>query len=104
MVTVEAAKLDARAEAVLNEAQAAAQKLGGIVSVSGNADKAGADTYNQILSELRADAVAKYIGAGGVPFGVIKTSAFGEENPAVPTPDGVPEPANRRVEILVEPL
>ncbi len=98
------ADLTPSAEAVLREAQAAAGKLGGSVSVAGNTDKAGADTYNQALSELRANAVAKYMAAGGVPATVIKTSAFGEHNPAVPTADGVPHQGNRRVEIVVEPV
>jgi outer membrane protein OmpA-like peptidoglycan-associated protein len=98
------AALDPAAEAVLNEARVAAEKLGGVVSVAGNADKAGGDEYNQVLSELRADAVAKYMTAEGLPHGIIQTTAYGESNPAVPTADGVPEPANRRVEILVEPL
>ena len=88
----------------MREAQAAAEKLGGVVSVAGNADKAGGEAYNQLLSELRAGAVAKYMATEGVPFGVIKTSAFGENNPAVPTADGVAEQANRRVEIVVEPI
>ena len=98
------AKLEPDAVAVLREAQAAAGKLGGVVKVAGNADKAGADRYNQILSELRAYVVAKHMTAGGVPADAIRTSAFGESYLAVPTADGIPEPANRRVDIVIEPV
>jgi outer membrane protein OmpA-like peptidoglycan-associated protein len=37
----------------------------------------------------------------GVPDGAIAESWRGKENPAVPTPDGVREPRNRRVEIAL---
>ena len=85
------------------EAEAAAKKLDGAVTILGYADRAGPDTYNQVLSELRADAVAKYMAAGGVPTSLIAASAYGEGEPFVHTDDGVPEAANRRVVIIVEP-
>ena len=37
----------------------------------------------------------------GVPDGVIAEAWRGKQNPAVPTPDGVREPRNRRVEIML---
>jgi hypothetical protein len=36
----------------------------------------------------------------GVPDGAIAEAWRGKENPAVPTPDGVCEPRDRRVEIV----
>ena len=33
--------------------------------------------------------------------GVIEVAAFGESNPAKPTPDGVREPLNRRTEVRI---
>ena len=45
---------------VLAEAEAAEAKLAGAkVSVSGNTDTVGSNTYNDTLSQLRASAVAK---------------------------------------------
>jgi outer membrane protein OmpA-like peptidoglycan-associated protein len=38
----------------------------------------------------------------GVPDGEIATAGRGESDPAVPTPDGVREPRNRRVEIVLQ--
>ncbi|MEM7442644.1 MAG: hypothetical protein AAF414_04845 [Pseudomonadota bacterium] len=39
--------------------------------------------------------------AHGIAPDEIVIRAFGEENPLVPTPDGVREPQNRRVEIFL---
>ena len=37
----------------------------------------------------------------GVPDGAIAEAWRGKQNPAVPTPDGVREPRNRRVELML---
>jgi outer membrane protein OmpA-like peptidoglycan-associated protein len=97
------AELDPQAQSVLAEAEAAAKKLGGAVSIAGYTDTAGAATYNDGLSAVRADAVAKALAAGGVASTRIATSAEGERAPAVATPDGTPEAANRRAVIIVQP-
>ena len=59
----------------------------------------GRKPYNDDLSKRRADNVAKRLIAGGVEASSVTIEAFGETQPAVPTDDGVREPANRRVEI-----
>ncbi len=98
------AEINAAAQAVLDEAKAAVAKIGGgVIKVSGNADRVGSDAYNEMLSKARADAVAKIIAAPGVPVKAVLTEAHGERQPAVTTADGVAEPRNRRVEILIEP-
>ncbi len=66
------------------------------VTISGHADRAGTEAYNQDLSQRRADNVAKELIAGGMEASRITIEAFGETRPAVPTDDGVREPANRR--------
>jgi|AGTN01.2.fsa_nt_gi Outer membrane protein and related peptidoglycan-associated (lipo)proteins len=71
----------------------------GQVSVDGHADRAGPDDYNRRLSERRAQTVREELLAQGVPAERIQTSASGETAPAVPTPDGVPQPENRRTVI-----
>ena len=54
------------------------------------------------LSEKRSNAVSKALQARGVPADLITTSNSGESVLLVDTPDGVREPANRRVEISFE--
>lgn len=69
--------------------------------VVGHADRAGANAYNLALSERRAEAVAELMAAVGIARSAITTGARGEEQPRVPTEDGVRNPQNRRVEIGV---
>lgn len=71
------------------------------ISVVGHADRSGSNSYNIGLSQRRAQAVAGYLASRGVPGGIISTDARGEEQPRVPTADGVREPQNRRVEMGV---
>ena len=80
---------------------AAAFKSGGSarVAIAGYTDAAGTQQYNIGLSKRRADTVHGALVRAGVPDGAIAESWHGKENLAVPTPDGVREPRNRRVEI-----
>ena len=48
----------------------------------------------------RADTVRAALVRDGVPDNVIAEAWRGKENPAVPTPDGVRDRRNRRVEIV----
>jgi outer membrane protein OmpA-like peptidoglycan-associated protein len=69
------------------------------IQVIGHADRAGSDAYNQRLSERRSAAVRDALVQRGIPADEIVTMGRGERDPAVPTPDGVREPRNRRVVI-----
>jgi OOP family OmpA-OmpF porin len=69
------------------------------VSVVGHADRAGPRAYNQALSLRRANSTEAALADAGVPADQISVSGEGEDNPLVPTPDGVREPSNRRAEI-----
>jgi outer membrane protein OmpA-like peptidoglycan-associated protein len=71
------------------------------IEVSGHADRSGSDAYNQALSMRRAEAVAAELTRRGVPRTEMVIQAFGESRPLVPTADGVREPQNRRVEIIL---
>ena len=77
-------------------------KAGGSVriQVTGYTDTSGSPGYNQRLSERRANAVATALERLGVPRSDMAVSGRGENDLRVPTPDGVREPQNRRVEIL----
>lgn len=67
--------------------------------VAGHTDTAGPKSYNQGLSERRANAVADYLGEKGVSRDRMTVQGFGETQLAVPTGDGVPNAQNRRVEL-----
>lgn len=73
---------------------------GGVrVVLSGHADRAGSESYNMSLSSARLVSVSNYLKAHGVDLARVRIEPFGESKPAVPTPDGQPEAANRRVEL-----
>ena len=79
----------------------AAGKGGVNISATGHADRSGSEDYNMALSLRRADAVREALIAGGIDPNTITVAGRGESEPAVPTPDGVKEQANRRVEIVL---
>jgi len=71
------------------------------IEVAGHTDRRGNDRYNMSLSRSRADSVRLALVMQGIPPALVKTIAYGETRPRVTTADGVQEPLNRRVEILV---
>jgi OmpA-OmpF porin, OOP family len=83
------------------DAAAAAYRRGGSakISVAGYTDAAGTAPYNMALSQRRARTVGAALVRNGVPQDQIDMSYFGKTHQRVPTPDGVREPQNRRVEI-----
>ena len=83
---------------------AAARSSTGVtrIEVNGFTDRSGPASYNMGLSQRRANAVAAELVRRGVPRNEIVTRGFGEENNLVPTADGVREPQNRRVEIILK--
>lgn len=71
------------------------------VRVYGHSDRVGTPEINQRLSMARAEAMYAILVDLGVAKDIIRTAYHGEGNPLVPTKDEVPEPRNRRVEVLV---
>ncbi len=76
-------------------------KAGGSVriQVTGYTDLSGSAGYNQRLSVRRANNVGNALASMGVARSDMAISGRGEADPRVPTPQGVREPQNRRVEI-----
>jgi OOP family OmpA-OmpF porin len=73
------------------------------ITLEGHADRAGPNQYNEGLSERRAEEVRQALLREGIQvldIDEMKTAWQGETQPAVPTADGVPAQANRRVEIV----
>ncbi|MDB5317618.1 MAG: outer membrane protein beta-barrel protein [Rhodospirillales bacterium] len=96
------ADLTDRARQIIGEAASAAPRVQSTrIEVAGHADRSGTPAYNQGLSQRRANTVAAELVSRGVSREMISISAFGETRPLVPTADGVREPQNRRVEIVL---
>ncbi|BFL65203.1 Outer membrane protein A [Roseomonas mucosa] len=91
-----------RARQIITEAAQNARSTGSTrIEVAGHADRSGTPQYNMGLSRRRADAVAAELVRQGIQRSEITVEAFGESRPLVPTADGVREPQNRRVEIVL---
>src|SRR3954451_12644447 len=96
------ATLDATARQVVAEAADEYKRTGAAqITVTGHADKAGRPAYNQRLSERRAEAVRRELERHGVQATSVQVVAEGENDPLVPTADGVADAQNRRVEIVM---
>lgn len=72
------------------------------VLVVGHADATGSDAVNITVSRDRAAFVRDRLAEMGVPAQVMEVTSHGKRNPLVRTPDGVPEPRNRRVSVTVQ--
>ena len=71
------------------------------IAVIGHADRVGRRDVNDQLALRRAEQVKQSLVSVGVDERLIEVSSQGDRNPAVPTRPGVPEPRNRRVEVIV---
>jgi len=71
------------------------------VFVIGHTDTVGNDVANDALSRQRAEVVRNAFVARGLAVDKVVTIGRGKRELAVPTADGIAEPRNRRVEILV---
>jgi len=72
------------------------------ITATGHTDKSGPDAYNMALSLRRANTVKDALVREGVPATAISVIGKGETQPLVQTADGVREPQNRRVEIVIQ--
>jgi OOP family OmpA-OmpF porin len=95
--------LSAQAITTLRQVAAAYKERGSArVTATGHTDKSGPDAYNMALSLRRANAVKNALVTEGVPATAIAVVGRGESQPLVQTADGVREPQNRRVEIVMQ--
>jgi len=96
------ADLTNRARQIIAEAAQATQRVQTTrIEVSGYTDSSGTARYNQGLSVRRAQNVAAELVRLGVPRQAITVQGFGETRQLVQTANGVREPQNRRVEIVL---
>ena len=97
------ADLSARAKQVIAEAAQASTRVQLTqIEVNGFTDTSGSAQYNMGLSIRRANNVAAELVRLGVPKQAIAVKGFGQTHLLVPTADGVREPQNRRVEIILK--
>ncbi len=71
------------------------------VLVVGHTDTVGSDQTNDVLGQQRAEIVRTALLRLGIPPDDVHAISRGKRALAVPTADGVAEPRNRRVEIIV---
>lgn len=75
-----------------------------VVEVAGHTDSTGSDSYNQTLSERRANSVAQYLQSHGIRSERVLTLGMGESRPIADNGTADGRQANRRVEITMVPL
>jgi len=73
------------------------------VNVIGHTDNVGDASFNQGLSERRAQAVASILRGGGVSGNRIRSIGAGENNPIASNLNASGRQMNRRVEIVITP-
>jgi outer membrane protein OmpA-like peptidoglycan-associated protein len=95
--------LSAQALNTIKQAAAAFKAKGSArITATGHTDTSGPEAYNMALSLRRANAVKDALVREGVPATAITVVGRGESQLLVQTGDGVREPQNRRVEIVIQ--
>lgn len=84
-----------------NVAQTLIENRGIAVRIAGHTDSDGSSSYNQGLSERRANSVRDYLVNKGVPANTLTTVGYGEEQPVVPNTSAANKAQNRRIEFTV---
>lgn len=78
------------------------------VAIEGHADAIGSESFNQALSQRRAQSVAQELAYNGLADSRLTTRGYGEKYPVAPNTnaDGSDNPSgrtkNRRVEVVIE--
>lgn len=71
------------------------------IEIIGHTDDKGTDSYNQGLSERRANSVGAYLRSKGVSSSRITTRGMGESDPKVANDSEANRAENRRVEFVI---
>jgi len=97
-----------KAEETLQKAAAMVkERAKGTVRIEGHTDAKGSESYNQKLSQKRAESVKRWFVTHGLQALQFSTAGFGAKKPVAPNtkPDGSDDPEgrakNRRVEIVI---
>jgi OOP family OmpA-OmpF porin len=76
-------------------------KGGYTVEIQGFTDSTGAETYNILLSQRRAETVQRYLLSKGVPLYRISVLGLGKEDPVADNKTKQGRDQNRRVEVTL---
>lgn len=95
---------------IRNESEQALQAIADIMKeyentsfhIEGHTDSTGADSYNQQLSERRANAVRDFLLANGIAASRVTAKGYGESQPIASNNTSQGRQQNRRVEISLE--
>jgi outer membrane protein OmpA-like peptidoglycan-associated protein len=71
------------------------------LEVEGHTDSVGSDSYNQTLSEQRANSVREYLVSNGIPPTSVTAVGFGKTMPVASNDNAAGRQMNRRVELVV---
>ncbi|RAH37216.1 OmpA family protein [Halomonas sp. SL1] len=74
------------------------------VNIAGHTDSTGDASYNQRLSERRAQAVGSYLSQSGVASNRLYMNGYGENQPVASNETEAGRAQNRRVEITLTPM
>ncbi len=74
------------------------------VNILGHTDSSGSASYNQLLSEKRATAVADHLLKNKLPYSRVQTRGLGETQPMASNSNQSGREQNRRVELILTPL
>jgi len=89
-------------KAVFASMVASIKRRGAIaVSISGHSDATGSAELNDKISYKRAHIISEMLVQQGVSSDIMTVTSHGKGNQLIPTADGVSEPRNRRVEVIV---
>ena len=95
-------ELRSEAESVLNKVrQVILEYPDHEILIEGHTDSEGTDSYNQALSEKRAESVMSWLVSGGVNPSGIEARGLGESSPAASNGTEEGRSKNRRVEITI---
>ena len=72
-----------------------------LLAIEGDTDSVGSDTYNQDLSEKRAEAVRDYLAHENIPMASMTAQGFGKTQPVASNDTAEGRQQNRRVELVV---
>jgi peptidoglycan-associated lipoprotein len=98
----DSATLNADGKSALDANAAIMKEYGDIkLEVQGHADERGTTDYNIALGQKRADAVVRYLLAGGVSSSRVKSVSYGEERPLDGRTAETAWTQNRRAEFVI---
>ncbi len=73
------------------------------IDISGHTDSSGSDSYNQLLSQQRAQAVANVLMSENIPASRLVVQGYGEAYPIADNNTEAGKATNRRVELKLIP-